>query len=275
MRGLFTAGIMDVWMEHGITFDGVVGVSAGATFGCNYVSKQIGRVLRYNLRFAHDERYMGWRSFWRTGDFVGADFSYHYLPKELDLFDFDTFRNNSTEFHLVCTDTERGVPIYRHIKEMNDKDLDWLRASASLPILSRPVRLEGLSLLDGGITDSIPLRYFQEQGFERNVVILTQPAGFRKKQTRLMPLFHLTMRKYPAIIKAMARRHVMYNEQLDYLSKQQQAGNTLVVCPDKPLAISRTERNKNNLQRTYEMGREMGLRTLDAVKAFGKGCNTK
>ena len=237
MRGLFTAGVMDVMMEAGIRFDGIVGVSAGATFGCNYKSHQAGRVLRYNVRFKDDPRYMGLCSLLRTGDLVAAEFSYHTLPNVLDVFDFATFNADPTEFHIVCTDALTGEPVYRRLDRMDDEGLDWIRASASMPLVSRPVQLDGKLLLDGGISDSIPLRYFQKQGFERNVVILTQPKGFYKKKTKLMPLFHLFMRRYPAIIRAMSRRHLMYNDELAYLGEQERRGNILLIYPQDTLPI--------------------------------------
>ena len=229
MRGLFTAGVMDVMMEQGICFDGIVGVSAGATFGCNYKSHQIGRVLRYNVRFKDDPRYMGLRSLLRTGDLVAAEFSYHTLPNELDVFDFEAYNSDPTEFHVACTDVETGEPVYHRLDFMDDKGLEWIRASASMPLVSRPVSIDGRLLLDGGISDSIPLRYFQGQGFGRNLVILTQPKGFYKKRTRLMPLFRLFMSRYPAIVEAMSRRHQMYNEELAYLEEQERLGNILLI----------------------------------------------
>ena len=229
LRALFTAGVTDVMMENNIRFDGLIGVSAGATFGCNYKSGQIGRALRYNIAFKDDPRYISWRSFWKTGDLVGAEFSYHVLPTQLDIFDNEAFRRNPMEFHIVCTDAETGEPVYKQLDDMNSEGLDWIRASASMPIVSRPVPLEGRKLLDGGIVNSIPLKHFQELGFERNIVVLTQPKGFFKKRTKLMPLFHLTMRKYPAIIKAMDHRHLMYNEQLRYLAEEEKKGNILLI----------------------------------------------
>lgn len=268
LRGMFTAGILDVLMENDVCFDGVIGVSAGATFGCNYVSRQPGRVLRYQLRYIHDDRYMSLASLRRTGDLVGASFAYHYLPTHLDLFDFDAFRHNPTQFHLVCTDAQRGTPVYRRLTTMDDEELDWLRASASMPLVSRPVELDGLQLLDGGITDSIPLRYFQSIGFDRNVVVLTQPLGFRKRRTALMPFFHLFMRRHPAIVQAMARRHEMYNAQLDYLAQQVALGNTLLIAPDEAIPIGRTERNPRKIQQVYDMGRRAGEKYLERVKKF-------
>ena len=268
MRGLFSAGVMDVMLEHGIHFDGIVGVSAGATFGCNYKSHQLGRVLRYNIRFKDNPRYMGLRSLLRTGDLVGAEFSYHTLPNELDVFDFDTFINDPAEFHVVCTDVETGEPVYHRIDDMDDEGLDWIRASASMPLVSRPVSLGGHLLLDGGISDSIPLRYFQGQGFDRNVVILTQPKGFFKRRTKLMPLFHLFMRRYPAIVQAMSRRHLMYNDELSYLDEQERRGNILLICPQDTLPIGRTEQKEAKMRHVYGMGRQTGEDMIQTIKDF-------
>lgn len=268
MRGLFSAGVMDVMMEHGIRFDGIVGVSAGASFGCNYKSHQIGRVLRYNVRFKDDPRYMGLRSLLRTGDLVAAEFSYHTLPNELDVFDYKTYNQDPTEFHVVCTDVLTGEPVYHRLDKMDDEGLEWIRASASMPLVSKPVNIDGKLLLDGGISDSIPLRYFQEQGFERNIVILTQPKGFFKKKTKLMPLFHLFMRKYPAIVHAMARRHLMYNEELVYLEEQEQLGNILLIYPQDIVPIGRTEQNETKMRHVYEMGREKAEEMMAQVQAF-------
>ena len=268
MRGLFTAGVMDVLMEHGIRFDGIVGVSAGATFGCNYKSQQPGRVLRYNIRFKDEPRYMGLRSLLRTGDLVGAEFSYHTMPNELDILDRDMFRRDPTEFHVVCTDAETGQPVYHRIDDMDDVEADWIRASASMPIVSRPVSLDGRLLLDGGISDSIPLRYFEGLGFLRNVVVLTQPKGFYKQRTKLMPLFHLFMRRYPAIIRAMSRRHLMYNDELSYLEEQEQKGHIVIVYPQDTLPIGRTEQDETKMRRVYAMGRLKAEEMLPTVQTF-------
>lgn len=268
MRALFTAGILDVMMEERITVDGTVGVSAGATFGCNYKSVQPGRPLRYNLRFMKDPRYMGWRTLLKDGNLVSAEFSYHTMPTELDIFDAETFAANPMEFHVVCTDVYTGKPVYKKLTHVDYDCLEWLRASASMPIVSRPVEVGGYKLLDGGIADSIPLRYFQNLGYERNIVILTQPKGFTKKRTKLMPAFHLFTRRYPAIVKAMGRRHLMYNEQLEYLQQQEEEGRILLIYPPEPLPIGRTEQNEKKMRHVYGLGRRMGLDRLEKIKAF-------
>ncbi len=268
LRSLFSAGVIDVMMENKITFDGMIGVSAGATFGSNYKSGQIGRALRYNIALKDDPRYISWRSFFKTGDLVGAEFSYHVMPTELDIFDYEAFRQNPMEFHIVCTDAETGEPVYKQLDIMDYEGLEWVRASASMPIVSKPVPLKGRKLLDGGIADSIPLKHFQELGYERNIVVLTQPKGFFKKRTKLMPLFHLTMRKYPAIIKAMGRRHLMYNEQLRYLAEEEKKGNILLIYPEDALPIGRTELNEEKMRKVYQMGRKTAEEQLLKIKDF-------
>lgn len=268
LRSLFSAGVIDVMMENQITFDGMIGVSAGATFGSNYKSGQIGRALRYNIALKDDPRYISWRSFFKTGDLVGAEFSYHVMPTELDIFDYEAYRQNPMEFHIVCTDAETGEPVYKQLDIMDYEGLEWVRASASMPIVSKPVPLKGRKLLDGGIADSIPLKHFQELGYERNIVVLTQPKGFFKKRTKLMPLFHLTMRKYPAIIKAMGRRHLMYNEQLRYLAEEEKKGNILLIYPEDALPIGRTELNEEKMRKVYQMGRKAAEQQLQEIKKF-------
>lgn len=268
MRGLFTAGVMDVMMEHGVRYDGIVGVSAGSSFGCNYKSHQPGRVLRYNLRFCKDPRYMGLRSLLRTGDLVGGEFAYHTLPLELDVFDVETFERDSTEFHVVCTDVDTGRPVYYVMDRVNYDSLEWLRASASMPVVTRPVQVDdGRRMLDGGISDSIPLEYFRQQGFKRNVVVLTQPRDYRKKPAPGW-LFRLLMRRTPRVAEAMARRHEMYNAQLEYVGRQAALGDTLVIAPKRPLPIGRVEMKPDKMRYVYNLGREECRSRIEEIKRF-------
>lgn len=268
LRGLFTAGILDVMMEAGLQFDGIIGVSAGATFGCNYKSHQPGRTIRYNKQMAGNWRYCSLRSWIVTGNLVGADFAYHKLPLEIDPFDNQAFGKDPAEFCVVCTDVDTGTPVYHRITTFDHEGLEWLRASASLPVVSRVVEVGGRRMLDGGISDSIPLQYWQSQGYKRNVVILTQPQGFRKHPTRLMPVFRLCCRRIPAVITAMQHRHEMYNAQLDYLHSQQLAGNTLVLCPDSAIDIGRTEMDVVKMQQVYDDGVAYGREHLAEIQRF-------
>lgn len=177
MRGLWTAGVTDVMMEHDIWPDGLIGVSAGAAFGCNYKSRQPGRAIRYNTRFAKDSRYSGLRSLLRSGDYFNAEFGYHIVPYEYDIFDTQTFEQSPMQFTVVCTDVLTGRAVYHDIDHVDYDELEWLRASASMPLASKIVNVQGHQLLDGGVSDSIPLAYFESQGYNRNVVIPTQPGG--------------------------------------------------------------------------------------------------
>ena len=266
MRGLFTAGIIDVRMEHGIWPDGLIGVSAGAAFGCNMKSRQVGRAIRYNKRFARDSRYSGVRSLLTTGDYFNAQFAYHVVPHKYDIFDNQAFEENPMEFVAVCTDVETGQPVYKRLDKCNEDTYDWIRASASMPLCSRVVCLEGYKLLDGGVSDSIPLEYAEQQGYERNVVILTQPLGYRKHHTRLMPLMRIGLRKYPLMVEAMDRRYLMYNRQLDYVAEAERQGRCLVIRPDEKLPIGHVCHNPEQMERVYQTGRQMGERKINEIK---------
>lgn len=274
MRGMFTAGVTDVFMENGIEFDGAVGVSAGATFGCNYKSRQIGRTFRYNMRFAGDKRYCSIRSLLRTGDIYNADFCYNRIPNELDPFDYKTFAENPMEFYVVASDAVTGRPVYKKLETCDTSDLTWMRASASMPLVSRPVQTDGFTLLDGGMTDSIPLKFFQSIGYTKNVVILTQPHGYVKEKNRTLPLVRIVLRKYPELVDAMAHRHEVYNKQTAYAFSEEADGRAVVLCPDEPLGISRTEKNRNELERVYQAGRAVAKRRLNEVLSFISAENT-
>lgn len=268
MRGLFSEGFFDVMQENGITVDGMIGVSSGALFGCNFKSHQIGRGLRYNIRFKDDPRYMGWGSFLRTGNFVNAEFAYHTMPMELDVFDVAAFETDPMEFYLACTNIQTGQPVYRQIDQVEDATLEWFRATSSMPIVSIPVEIDGMKLLDGGLVDCIPLKHLQSLGYERNIVILTQPKGYQKKPNKMIPLFRLFHHKYPKIAECMKRRHEMYNAQLQYIEEQAAKGNVLAIYPDHPLNIGRIELDEPKLRAIYQHGREKAQSMLEDVKRF-------
>lgn len=170
MRGLFTAGVLDVLMEHDIWPDGVIGVSAGAAFGCNMKSKQLGRALRYNKNLVNDWRYSSLRSLLTTGDYFGGDYAYHYVPRHIDYFDVDTFSKNPMEFWVVCTNVDTGKAEYKRLTEVDYDSLEYIRASASMPIAARIVTVDGKKMLDGGIADSIPLRFSSNKAMKRTLL---------------------------------------------------------------------------------------------------------
>ncbi|MGP1492269.1 MAG: patatin-like phospholipase family protein [Prevotella fusca] len=268
MRGLFSAGVMDVLMENNIWPDGVIGVSAGAAFGCNMKSKQPGRVLRYNQKLAHDWRYASLRSLLTTGDYFGGEYAYHYMPRHIDYFDVDTFRENPMEFWAVCTNVGTGKAEYKRLTEVDDTCLEYIRASASMPIAARIVTVEGKKLLDGGIADSIPLRFFREQGYERNLVVLTQPESYVKKQNSLMRLMRMWLHRHPRMVRALENRHIMYNEELAYIREEEKKPNTLVLRPKGKLTIGHISHDPAEMQATYEQGREVALEKLEEIKTL-------
>ena len=270
MRGMFTAGVTDVMMENGIEFDGAIGVSAGAAFGCNYKSRQPGRAIRYNKRFCTDKRFVSIRNLIKTGDIFEAKFCYQTVPNELDVFDRNTFRENPMEFYVVATDVEKGCEVYYKLENGDDEDLELIRASASMPILSKIVEVDKTKLLDGGIADSIPLKGFEKLGYLKNVVILTQPLGFVKEKNKHMGLIKFKYRKYPNFVGAVADRHVKYNAEILYISRQEQAGNAFVVRPPEPLNISGIIRDPNELERVYQIGRKTMTEKLEELKKFIK-----
>jgi len=268
MRGLFTAGVTDVMMENGIEFDGIIGVSAGAAFGCNYKSKQIGRAVRYNLKYCDDPRYCSFRSLIKTGDLYGADFCYHEMPEKLDIFDVETFEKNPTEFYVVCTNAETGKAEYKKLSKVDYDCLEWIRASASLPLVSRVVEVDGYKLMDGGMADSIPLRYFEEIGYDRNVVILTQPKDYVKGKNKMMPIIRHTLKKYPNLIKAIETRHEMYNEAVKYICEKEEKGEIFVIRPEEVLNIGKTEHNRDRIQAVYDIGRKTAQANIERIKEF-------
>lgn len=268
MRGLFTAGVIDVMMERGLRPDGIIGVSAGAAFGCNYKSHQPGRCIRYNTRFANDWRYCSLRSWIRTGDLFGGRFCYHELPRHLDRFDEAAFEADPMAFYVVCTDVWTGRAVYQQVSRCTEEDYEWFRASASMPLVSRVVNIGVRQLLDGGISDSIPLAYFQQLGFDRNIVVETQPADYVKRRSRLLPLMRIGLRRYPELLRAMCSRPDMYNAQKAYVRQEEQAGRALVIRPDKPLPIGHISKDPAEMRRVYEIGRQMGLRRIEEIEQF-------
>lgn len=268
MRGLWTAGVTDVMMEHDVHPDALIGVSAGAAFGCNYKSRQIGRAIRYNTRFANDSRYSGVKSLLTSGDYFNAHFGYHVVPYKYDIFDTAIFEQNPMTFTIVCTDVETGQAVYHDMTHVDYDELEWLRASASMPLASKVVHVQGRKLLDGGVSDSIPLEYFEQQGIRRNVVILTQPLGYQKEHNKLMPLMRLSLRKYPNFLRALDERHLMYNRQLEYVAEAERQGRCLVIRPEEKIPIGHISHDADQMRLVYEIGRKAGERYIDRIRDF-------
>ena len=271
LRGLFSVGVFDVLTEHGFMPDGIVGVSAGAAFGCNIKSHQQGRPLRYNKLMAHEWRYCSLRSLIKTGDLFGGDFCYHYMPNNIDLLDAEAYNADPIEFYAVCTDLTTGNAVYKLLMKIDYEAEEWFRASASMPLCSKIVEINGQKLLDGCFADSIPLKFMQSKGYTRNIVVLTQPLGYEKKQNRFLPLMKIVYRKYPEFIDAVSRRHEMYNEQLRYVAEQEEKGNIIVIRPPEKLPIEHITHDPDLMQRVYDIGRETAETMLPAITSwYGK-----
>jgi len=270
MRGMFTCGVIDVFMENGVTFDGAAGISAGAAFGCNFKSRQPGRPIRYNKKYSKDPRYCSLRSLLKTGDLYGADFCYRELPDVLDPFDRKAFSENPMEFYVGATNADTGEIVYHRCADGGNTDTAWMRASASMPVVSRPVEIGGLRLLDGGIVDPVPYRYMEQLGYDRNVLILTQPADYRKKKAKMLPLMRVLLHKHPKVAAAMAVRHEVYNRQMEEIAERERSGAVLVIRPQVSLGIKRTESDPDELERVYQLGCSEAQRRLSDVREFLK-----
>ena len=268
MRGLYGAGVMDKWMNAKIDFDVVMGVSAVALFGINYVSRQWGRSLRYNLAYAGDKRYTGLYSLLTTGNIMNEEFCFHTLVDELDPFDYETFRKSPTEFYAVVTNCETGKAEYPRLRDMK-KDMEWLRATGSLPMVSRFVEIDGKKYLDGGIADSIPLQKMRELGCDRIVLVLTRPLDYRKKKSKFLPM-RLMYRNYPRLVEAMENRYQAYNDCLDEIMKAEKAGEIFVIRPSRTVSIGRLETDKTKLLRMYRLGVYDARNTLGALREYLK-----
>jgi predicted patatin/cPLA2 family phospholipase len=268
MRGLFTAGVIDVLMENNVSFDVAIGVSAGAAFGVNLKSKQIGRVLRYNLRFAGKPYYASWKSWRRSGNLYAANFCYHVLPDKLDVFDKKTFMENPMRFWCVATDAATGEPAYHELHDAGYVDLEWIRASSSIPFFAHPVAIKGHYYFDGGVSDSIPYDFLVKNNFAKKVVITTQPKEYRKTQSKMFPIEKIVLREYPAVLKKLATRAEDYNAVLDRMDEDERRGDAFIIRPPYPLEIGTLEQDKDEIRRVYEIGRTEAEKILPELVKY-------
>lgn len=264
-RGIYTAGVLDTFAENKISFDGIMGVSAGCVHGASFLSGQIGRSIRYTTKYCDNSNYMGIGSLITTGNFFNEKFCYYDLPETLDPFDNDSFDKNQTQFFAVCTDVKTGSAIYHECETLKGEKIKWLQASASMPLVSKIIKIEDNLLLDGGIADSIPIKKMQELGFEKNIVILTQEAGYRKNPNSLLPIIKLVYKKYPKLIEAIENRHIIYNQQLEFLEEQEKLGNVIIIRPSEKPTASRTEKDKEKILETYNLGKKDALSIIKNI----------
>lgn len=267
MRGIYTAGVLDFFLDHNIYTDGVIGVSAGACHACSYASKQRGRAFRTNTDYIKDKRYMSMRSLITTGDLFGAKFVYDDIPNKLDIYDYETFNKGEIKLYAVCSNIETGKAEYIQCINMVH-DVIYVRASASLPLLSKVVEVDGKKLLDGGACDSIPIKRFQEMGYDKNIVVLTQCKKYRKGKNNLLPIIRKVYRKYPKFIAKLEKRHVEYNRTLNELSLMEKEGSVFIIRPSAPVEISRLEKNVDKLKALYDQGYQDAQEQYAALKEF-------
>lgn len=267
MRGIYTAGVLDVFLEEGITADLVMGVSAGAIHGCSFVSGQHGRSIRYYRKYCGDPRFMSFRSLLTTGDVVEERFCYRDIPDRLDPFDHESFEASPVKFYVVCSDLETGEAAYLPCSTLRGEAIDLLRASASMPFLSRTVSAGGRLLLDGGVCDSIPAVAALGMGCHKLVVVLTRPEGYRKKPAGSL-MGRLRYREYPHFVRALERRYLQYNNALVNLRRLEEEGKALVIRPSRDLKIKRMEKDLGKVQAQYDLGRGDALGRVGEIKRF-------
>ena len=267
LRGIYTAGVLDVFLENDIQIDAIVGVSAGALFGINYVSKQKGRCLRYNLANAKNKHYMGFYSWLTTGNIMNKEFCFNKLVYETDPFDFETFKESKTKFYAVVTNVETGKPEYIQVKDL-EKDMEILRASGSMPIVSKIVKVNGKKYLDGGVSDSVPYLWALKQGYDKIIVVETRPKEYRKEEKKNV-FFNLLYRKYPAFIKTIQNRPKVYNEVKERIQKDENK-SVFVIRPSKTVNIKRIEHDRNKIQEMYNLGVEDAKNSLKRLKEYCK-----
>jgi len=266
MRGLYSAGVIDVFMENNINVDVVYGVSAGALFGLNYKSRQIGRALRYNLKYAHDKNYMGLYSLITTGDVMNKDFCFKKLVYELDKLDFETYKNTPIDFYAVVTNLQTGKPEYIKIDDA-EKDMEYFRASGSMPFVSKPVEINGNLYLDGAMGDAVPFKKALEANYEKIIVVLTKPSGHNRKKKSHLP-YKFFYRNFPNFVDTANNSYKQYNETMDLIEKWESEDKIIVLRPSKLIKMKRVEKDKNKLQSMYDLGVFDCMHKLDKIKKY-------
>ncbi len=270
MRGIYTAGVLDVMLKNNLWVDGVIGVSAGALHGISYMSDQFGRDIRYYVRYRKDKRFMGFYSLAKTGDICDREFCYHEIPEKLAPFDYDTFKKNAEKIpcYAVCTNLETGKAEYKRLLDLKTNDIEYLRASASMPIVSNTVCVDGKKLLDGGTSDSIPVAAFRKMGYKKNIVVLTRPEGYEKGEDRLLNIMKRLYSDYPKYIEACRRRHIEYNKTIKYIEFLERKGEVLVIRPSRDMKVSRIEKNVDRLKYMYKLGWYDTKNRIEEIKKF-------
>lgn len=268
LRGIYTAGVLDAFMKNKIKVDTVIGVSVGALFGINYLSNQRGRVIRYNLDNIKNKNYMGISSLIRTGNIMNKDFCFDKLIYETDPFDFETFNKSKTDFYCVVTNVVTGKPEYIKIDDIENQ-LEYLRASGSMPVVSRIVHIRGKEYLDGGISDSVPIKWGLKNGYKKIIVVETRPKDYRKKKHNNF-LFKRFYKNYPKFVETYSNRYKVYNKTKEYIESLEEEKRVFVIRPSELVKISRIEKNKDKIQEMYRLGMRDANNKLKDLKKYLK-----
>lgn len=268
MRGVFTAGVLEFFSDHDLFFPYIIGVSAGACNACSYLSRQKGRNKHINIDYAAHKEYLSLRNYITKRQLFGMDYIFHKIPNELDPFDFERFFAKQERFVVGTTNCETGEPLYFEEKESNDDLMMLLKASSSLPFMAPVVNYKGHPLLDGGLSDPIPVKKAEKDGCRKNVIVMTRNEGYRKEPTRLPRFLHRVYRQYPNIIHAVQNRYKIYNETLDYIEKGDKEGRIFVIRPTEPLQVGRIERKPERLTSLYNQGYQEAEKQYSKLAAF-------
>ena len=266
MRGMYTAGVLDTFLDNNIEVDGIIGVSAGVLFGVNYLSKQRGRVIRYNKKYCRDKRYMGLYSLLTTGNIINKDFSFYEIPYKLDIFDDDTFSKSNTDFYATISNIETGLPEYVKLDKILEQ-MEVLRATSAMPFVSKVVEIDGKKYLDGGVTDAIPVEKAKEMGFDKIIVVLTRVKDYRKKKSSSF-LNKLFYKKYPNLIKALEEKYIKYNDTLEKIIDYENKKEIFVIRPSRFVKVGRIEKNPERLQEMYELGIQDTINCIEELKKY-------
>lgn len=269
MRGIYTAGVLDFFIEKDIEVDIVIGVSAGSCHGASYLSRQFKRSYHATLDYIEDKEYLSFRNLIKTGSIFGMDFIFNKIPNELNIFDHKTFNKSKSKFIVVTTNCESGKAEYFELKDMN-KEILYMQASSSIPMFANIVEVDGYKLVDGGIADSIPIEYSLSQGYKKNIVILTRDETYKKDKLKFIPIIKSRYREYPKLVDAMENRHINYNKSLDLVKKLEDTGDTFVIRPKKPVKISQLEKNREKLNQLYEDGYNDAKEVYNDILKFMK-----
>lgn len=267
MRGAYTAGVLDFFMDKDIEFNSCYGVSAGSVHACSYISKQRGRAFRVDVDYLDDREYASAYNLIKTGNFFGTKMCYDRIPNELNPYDYEKFNEYTGDFYAVVTNCLTGQPEYLKITDLKSQ-IDYIRASCSLPLMAEMVTIKGVPYLDGGISDSIPVRRSVRDGNIKNVIVLTRDISYRKKQNELLSVIKVKYSKYPNLIEAMTKRHKVYNMTLDYIKKQEKKGNVFVIRPSSPVKIGRLEKDKKKLTALYNQGYRDAAKKYETLVSF-------